>query len=127
MAGPHEPADARAGMALGPVIRFALRPAPRRFGAANFAIRLAQHLIVYIIFLITAVYGCLFVFAPAEMLLLSLAGIFVMVVVVSLFSSSGQKLRRLAAGGIAAIYIAGAAALLRAVEAVSSLLFLHRM
>lgn len=127
MAESPEAANAQGGMSFLSPIRFALRTPPHRFTAASFAGRLYQHLIVYALLLIGAVYSCLFVFAPTETALISVACTLVGGVVISLSSASGRKFNRLIGGGIAAIYIAGAAALLRGFEAAFAFLFLHRM
>lgn len=127
MAGSPEAANSHGGMSLLSPIRFALRTAPDRFTPANFAQRLFQHLIVYGLLLTAAVYSCLFVYAPIETALISVACVLVAGFGVALSSASDRKFNRLVSGGVAAIYIAGAAALLRGFEAVVSFLFLHRM
>jgi hypothetical protein len=122
MAG-SDTADADGSMGIGlSTIQFALRAPPPRFTAATFAQRICQHLIVYSGFLVAAIYACLLVFMPAETAALSLGGIALAGVVVLLSPSSRRKLHRLVMGGVAASYIAGAAALLKAFEA-----FLHRI
>lgn len=114
-------ADTNAGIGLWP-IRFALRPAPSRFNVANFAARICQHLIVYAGLLIAAVYGCLFVFAPAQASLLSVAIIAVSSILILSLSSPRNKIRRLLEGGLMAGYIVGLAVLMRAFEFVTGLL-----
>lgn len=114
-------ADGRAS--AGPsLIRFALRPAPHRFGTVGFAIRTCQHLLVYSAILAIAVYVCALLFAPVETSVISIVCIVATSLVVALLSSPPRKLFRLLEGGLAASYVAGAAALLKAFEA-----FFHRM
>ena len=103
-------------------MRFAFEPAPRRFTVTSFARRVVQHVIIYCGILIAATYTCLFVFAPAETSLVSILCIAVGGVAVGLLSPPRRKWRRLVEGGLAASYIAGAAALLKAFDS-----FLHRM
>jgi hypothetical protein len=122
MAGSAETSGVRGGTSLDWLkIREALRPAPRRFTFTAFAKRACQHLVVYAVILVTALYVCLLVFAPIETSLLSIFCIGAAGLVGLLSSSSRRKFHRLIEGGIAAGYIAGAAALLKAFEA-----FLHR-
>ncbi|HEV8677955.1 MAG TPA: hypothetical protein VGQ90_01170 [Stellaceae bacterium] len=89
--------------------------------------RLYQHLIFYGLLLAAAVYCCLFVFAPIETALISVVAALLAGTVAAMSAASGRKFNRLIAGGMAAVYLAGAAALLRGFEAVVSLLFWHRM
>jgi hypothetical protein len=105
-----------------PLIRFALRPPPRQFRATQFAMRICQHLLVYTAILISAVYACALVFLPAETFAISIVCIAIVSLVILLSPHSRKKMLRLLEGGLAASYIAGAAALLKAFEA-----FLHRM
>jgi len=98
------------------LFRFVGRQAPRRFGIGSFATRLGQHFLVYTAILLTALYAALLVTMPVEtgaisVLLLALAG-----VAVALYPAARRKPQLLLGGGVAAGYIAGAAAILKAFE-----------
>ena len=103
-------------------IQAALRPAPCQFTVASFARRTYQNLLVYGVILVTALYVCVFVFAPVETSMFTIFCIGAGGLVILLSSSSRRKMDKVIGGGIAASYIVGAAALLKAFEA-----FLHRM
>jgi hypothetical protein len=122
MAG-SETTNAHGGIGVNlSTIQFALQLPPHRFEVATFATRIYQNFLVYSVCLIAAIYVCLLVFAPIQTFVLSVAVIFVGSIVILLLTPSRQRLHRLLEGGLAAGYIAGAAALLKAFEA-----FLHRM
>jgi hypothetical protein len=122
MAG-SELANAQERTGLGcSLIKFVLQPTPSRFNITTFAKRTCQNLIIYFGLLVAALYACLLILAPIETLILSVICIALAGIGISFLSSSLQKLHRLVEGALAAGYIAGAAALLKAFEA-----FLHRM
>ncbi len=102
-------------------IEFTLRPPPPRFTPAGFAARLCQHLALYAIVLAGAIFACLFIFAPLETLVISLSCIVIGAAFVLFRLPARQRFQRLVESGIAASYIAGAAALFEAFKA-----FLHR-
>jgi hypothetical protein len=101
----------------GSLLAFALRPAPSQFTLASFGIRLQQHTVAYGALLASAVYACAFVFAPLETSVISVVFIALVICVAYFSSPSRQRVRRLVEGGIAASYIVGAAALLKAFDA----------
>jgi hypothetical protein len=95
---------------------FATLPPPVSFTARSFALRLAQHAIVYTGLLVGAICGCVFIFAPVEASFLMVGCIAAAALAFFLLSSSGQRVRRLVEGGLAASYVAGAGALLKAIN-----------
>jgi len=98
------------------LFRFASRPAPRRFGISSFATRLGQHLLVYTAILLAAMYTFLFVTMPVETGVISVPLLALAGVAVALYPTARRKPQRLLGGGVAAGYIAGAAAMLKAFE-----------
>jgi hypothetical protein len=120
-----ESANADVSLLLGQwSIRFALRPAPRQFSAIAFALRITQHLIVYGAILIAAVYGCLFILAPLQTALLSVLLLLFVSIIVILYSSPRERLRRILEGGLVASYVAGMAAAVKASEFIANFLAL---
>lgn len=104
------------------LFEFALQPPPTIFTLSRFAVRLAQHAIVYTAVLIAATSCCLFVFAPVETSIVAVGILAVLSVAVAMSSSSRVRVRRLIEHGLAATYAVGAGALLKAITE-----FLHHL
>jgi uncharacterized YccA/Bax inhibitor family protein len=116
MAQSPEMTDTQGRSGLGvPLIRFAIRPAPRRYGMATFVTRMGQHLVVYVMILVISIYTCLFVSLPVETSVISVVCIAMGGIAVSLSPTFRRKLQPLLVA-LAASYIVVAAALLKAFE-----------
>lgn len=98
------------------LIKAALTAPPAEPTLASYTIRLGQHLAVYSVLLVAAIVVCLFVAAPLETAAVAVVCIMI-IQVYSLTSASSRSIfDRILRGGLAASYVVGAGALLKALS-----------